>query len=191
MSARLELRIFLSSPGDVSDERGLTRRVLNGLSQEYGLRDRVHFEEVLWDDPGAPVPLDAHLTPQEAINNRCHKPSECDIAVVILSSRMGTPRPTSEVRQYAVCLRHRGRLLGGKKDRQAHGACLPAIGVPVVGLDDPKHDERLRQFKAGKSSLPVSPTATVRCGRATRHPTALCTTSNNIVVGQKKISSPY
>lgn len=70
MSARFELKIFLSSPGDVSDERGLARRVLDRLSQEYGLRDRVHLEEVSWDDPGAPVPLDAHLTPQEAINNR-------------------------------------------------------------------------------------------------------------------------
>jgi hypothetical protein len=29
--------------------------VLDRLSQEYGLRDRVHLEEVSWDDPGAPV----------------------------------------------------------------------------------------------------------------------------------------
>ena len=93
MSARLELKIFLSSPGDVSDERGLARRVLARLSQEYGLRDRVHLEEVSWDDPGAPVPLDAHLTPQGAINNRRPKPSQCDVVVVILWSRMGTPLP--------------------------------------------------------------------------------------------------
>lgn len=90
MSARLELKIFLSSPGDVSDERGLARRVLDRLSQEYGLRDRVHLEEVSWDDPGAPVPLDAHLTPQEAINNRRPKPSQCDVVVVTLWSRMGS-----------------------------------------------------------------------------------------------------
>ncbi len=74
MSARHELKIFLPSPGDVSDERGLARRALDRLSQEYSLRDRVHLEEVSWDDPGAPVPLDAHLTPQEAINNRRPKP---------------------------------------------------------------------------------------------------------------------
>jgi len=93
MPARVELKIFLSSPGDVSDERGLARRVLDRLSQEYSLRDRVHVEEVSWDDPGAPVPLDAHLTPQEAINNRRPKPSQCDVVVVILWSRMGTPLP--------------------------------------------------------------------------------------------------
>jgi hypothetical protein len=56
----------------------------------------VALEEVSWDDPAAPVPLAAHLTPQEAINQQRPKPSDCDIVVVILWSRMGTPLPASD-----------------------------------------------------------------------------------------------
>jgi hypothetical protein len=48
------------------------------------------LQEISWDNPNAPVPMDAHLPPQEAINQRRPKPSECDIVIVILWSRMGT-----------------------------------------------------------------------------------------------------
>ena len=44
-----------------------------------------------WDDPHAASPMDAHLPPQDAINQNLPKPSECDIVAVILWSRMGTP----------------------------------------------------------------------------------------------------
>jgi len=89
----MNLRVFLSSPSDVADERNLARQVLQNLPKEHAFRGKVHIEEVSWDDPGAPVPLAAHLTPQEAINQERPKPSECDVVVVILWSRMGTPLP--------------------------------------------------------------------------------------------------
>ena len=37
--------------------------------------------------------MEAGLTPQEAINRGIAKPSECDLVIVILWSRMGTPLP--------------------------------------------------------------------------------------------------
>jgi hypothetical protein len=36
-----------------------------------------------------------HLTPQEAVNRSLSKPSQCDVVVVILWGRMGTPLPES------------------------------------------------------------------------------------------------
>ena len=45
---------------------------------------------VSWDDPAAPTPMPAALTPQEAVNRFGPKPSECDVVVVVLWSRMGT-----------------------------------------------------------------------------------------------------
>ena len=57
------------------------------------LRGRVTFDVISWDDPDASTPMPAHLTPQEAINKGLRKPSECDIVVVILWSKMGTPLP--------------------------------------------------------------------------------------------------
>src|SRR5262245_37987408 len=87
------LRVFLSSPGDVADERGLARQVLARLPQEAQFRGRVLIEDVSWDNPAAPVPLAAQLTPQEAINQGPPKPADCDVVCVILWSRMGTPLP--------------------------------------------------------------------------------------------------
>lgn len=107
-NSRLDLKIFLSSPGDVCDERALARTVLERLSQEYALRRRIHIEEVSWDDPGAPVPMDAHLTPQEAIDKRRPKPSQCDTVVIVLWSHgyaLTTRAP--KARREAVCLRYR------------------------------------------------------------------------------------
>ena len=55
MPAPLYLRVFISSPGDVADERNLARRLL-----------------------------------KEAVNRFGCRPSECDIVIVVLWSRLGT-----------------------------------------------------------------------------------------------------
>lgn len=99
MVERPVVRIFLSSPGDVGTERELALRLIKQiLPGEAFIRDRVTLEVVAWDDPNAPVAMPASLTPQEAINQGRPRPSECDIVVVMLWSRMGTPLP-AEVRK--------------------------------------------------------------------------------------------
>ncbi len=87
------LRIFLSSPDDVGDERGLALKVIDQLPYDPTLRGRVTFEVVAWDKPGAGTPLLATMTPQEAIDRGLPRPSECDLMVVIFWARMGTPLP--------------------------------------------------------------------------------------------------
>lgn len=89
----LRLRIFFSSPGDVKDERGQAHQVLWSLQQERRYRGRVIFEAVAWDGPGVEIPMLATETPQLSVNQRLSTPSKCDIVVVILWSRMGTPLP--------------------------------------------------------------------------------------------------
>jgi hypothetical protein len=96
---RLTLRIFLASPGDVADERGLARRVMASLPKEPAFRGQVVLEEVSWDNPGAAIPLPAHLTPQDAIKQGIPTPAECDVVLVILWSRMGTPLPIAYAKQ--------------------------------------------------------------------------------------------
>jgi hypothetical protein len=62
------LRVFLASPGDVADERALVRHLLNEeLPYDPFLRGHVTFDVVSWDDPAAPTPMTARLTPQEAL----------------------------------------------------------------------------------------------------------------------------
>src|SRR3712207_6430236 len=85
------VRIFLSSPGDVAEERELARRLIKDeLPSDPFLRGRVTFDVVSWDDPAAPNPMPATIAPQEAVNHFEPRPSECDVVVVVLWSRLGT-----------------------------------------------------------------------------------------------------
>jgi hypothetical protein len=89
--APLHLRVFLDSPGDVADERALVRRLLKEeLPYDPFLRGRVTFDIVSWDDPAAPTPMPACLTPQEAVIRFAGRPSDCAIVIVVLWSRLGT-----------------------------------------------------------------------------------------------------
>ena len=87
------LRVFLSSPQDVADERAIAVRVLSRLPYDPFLRGRVTLEIVAWDGPGGHVPMTATSTPQAAIDQGLARPSECDVVLVILWNRMGTPLP--------------------------------------------------------------------------------------------------
>jgi formylglycine-generating enzyme required for sulfatase activity len=61
------------------------------LARRPGIREEIHLDFVSWDSSDAPTPLVANLLPQEAINRGMPRPSECDIAVVIFSRKLGTP----------------------------------------------------------------------------------------------------
>jgi hypothetical protein len=92
----MHLRFFLSSPGDVADERTFAQLVIEKeLPKDPLLRGQITCEAMRWDDPNAPVTMPATLTPQEAVNRGLAKPSACDAVIVILWSRLGTPLPDS------------------------------------------------------------------------------------------------
>lgn len=84
-------RVFLSSPGDVNDERRAVLEVLERLPNRPAFREKVGFRVVAWDKPGADTPMLATMSPQEAIDAGLPRPSECDIVICILWARMGTP----------------------------------------------------------------------------------------------------
>jgi len=86
----LNLRIFLASPGDVADERSLALQVLEQIQYDPLLHGKITLTSVAWDKPGAGTPMLATMTPQAAIAQGLPKPSDCDVVIVILWSRMGT-----------------------------------------------------------------------------------------------------
>jgi hypothetical protein len=96
MTSPIPLRIFLSSPGDVAEERQLARDLIARLNKDHLLKDRVRLEAVSWDDPDAPPSMPANLSPQQAVNLGLAKPSDCDIVVVLFWNRMGTELDSSE-----------------------------------------------------------------------------------------------
>ncbi len=83
-----ELSIFVSSPGDVAEERALAGRVIERLGQEFA--DRVRLRPVFWEHE----PLLASGSFQDQIV----RPSETDIVVCILWSRLGTRLPAQFTR---------------------------------------------------------------------------------------------
>ncbi len=93
------IRIFLSSPSDVADERALARRVIEELRADPILRDVIYPDLIAWDDLNYRAPMLATLAPQEAILKGMPSPSECDIAVFILWSRLGTPLDPNKYRR--------------------------------------------------------------------------------------------
>ena len=146
------LRVFISSPGDVADERSLARRLLKDeLPYDPFLRGKVTLDAVSWDDPMAPTPMEANLTPQEAVNHFCCLPSECDIVIVVLWSRLGTHLDLSKF------TKPNGEpYLSGTEyeyEEAVNAERPPKILVYVrtekfsIYADDPKFDEKREQYR--------------------------------------------
>ena len=146
MSDPRVLRVFLSSPGDVHTERDAADALLTALQRSPAWRGKFTFDVVRWDDPHTPVPMDAHLTPQQAVDAGMPKPSECDITVVVLWSRMGTPLEHEGRRylsgteyEYEDALSGSGRLLLYRRTEK-----------PQIDLDDDAFDEKRQQYQSVK-----------------------------------------
>ena len=86
MATRRTIRIFVSSPGDVGQERVLAARVLARLQGDFaGYAD---IEPILWEHE--PLRATAHFQKQIVT------PSSTDIVVCILWSRLGTRLPSDQ-----------------------------------------------------------------------------------------------
>ena len=79
------VRIFISSPGDVQDERQKARQVVEQLQRRYA--GRLKLVPVLWED----LPLQADMSFQQGIDLVLSDEQGVDIAVFILWSRLGSP----------------------------------------------------------------------------------------------------
>jgi Tfp pilus assembly protein PilF len=138
------LRFFISSPGDVFEERAIASRVIERLQGEY--IGKVVLEPVLWEAE----PLVATSTFQHQII----KPSDTDVVVAILWSRLGTKLPKEFVRadgsryesgtEFEFEEAIEGFRKNGKPDLLVYRKTAP----PSVRLDDEKELlDRLSQKK--------------------------------------------
>ncbi|MGE0503124.1 MAG: SUMF1/EgtB/PvdO family nonheme iron enzyme [Rhizobiaceae bacterium] len=90
MPHRATLRIFISSPADVRPERLKAEQVVARLDREFA--HHFHVEAVLWERE--PMTAAHHFQDAENIQ----PPSEADIVVVVLWSRLGVPLPHDRFR---------------------------------------------------------------------------------------------
>ena len=82
-SGRPELKVFVSSPGDVAEERLIAKRVLDRLAAEFAPDARI--ESILWEHEP--------LLVSDTFQTQIIRPAETDIVVCILWSRLGTRLP--------------------------------------------------------------------------------------------------
>ncbi len=87
----LHLKVFIGSPGDVNDERQLALKLLNQLPYDGLLDHRVTFEAVMWDHPQGGATMLAGLSAQDSVTWAKGPPADCDIVVICLWSRLGSP----------------------------------------------------------------------------------------------------
>jgi hypothetical protein len=150
-------RIFLASPGDVRDERELARAVIEQVRAERAFRGRFDLEIVAWDQPGAEVAMEAGFTPQEAIKRGLPKPSQCDLVIVILWSRMGTPLPAESTKPNGTVY-----LSGTEWEYLDAITAAKRFGKPMVWMyrrnqnstldqEDPGFDEKREQWQKVKA----------------------------------------
>ena len=78
-----KLRLFVSSPGDVAEERVIAARVLDRLAADFA--PVAQIEPVFWEHEP--------LLATESFQLQIARPSETDIVVTILWSRLGTRLP--------------------------------------------------------------------------------------------------
>jgi len=86
-----KLKIFISSPGDVREQRDIAEQVLTDLLNTRTYRDSVSFQIIRWDKPQLGTRMRARRAPQDAINDGVPRPRSCDLVVVMLWSRLGSP----------------------------------------------------------------------------------------------------
>ncbi|AZM96576.1 MAG: hypothetical protein GYB28_05350 [Gammaproteobacteria bacterium] len=80
------LPVMIASPGDVADEREITRQVIHDWNDVNSQRSQVMLAAVGWDSHSSP---ELGVRAQELINTRVLK--DCDLLVGIFWTRLGTP----------------------------------------------------------------------------------------------------
>ncbi|NPA50602.1 MAG: DUF4062 domain-containing protein, partial [Epsilonproteobacteria bacterium] len=75
-------KIFISSPSDVAKERWIAKQVIEALFRKY--KDKLKIETVFYEDR-------VQLANRGDFQSQIEKPSQSDLTIVILWSRLGSP----------------------------------------------------------------------------------------------------
>ena len=139
-----QLRVFISSPGDVIPERLICKSVIARLNEEFS--GSAFLVPILWEEE----PLLASETFQAQI----HPPRQTDIYIGILWSRIGSPlpdtirRPDGTVYDSGTAFEFEDALSGYRENGHPEMLLYRKNGSPVISLED-KHIvlERLNQIE--------------------------------------------
>jgi len=143
-SIAAQLRVFISSPGDVIPERQICKSVIGRLNEEFS--GKAYLIPILWEEE----PLLATDTFQAQI----HPPRETDIYVGILWSRIGSPlpdtfrRPDGTVYDSGTAFEFEDALSGYRENGTPEMLLYRKTGAPSISLENRKSVmERLEQIE--------------------------------------------
>ena len=154
-SHKRTIRIFISSPGDVGEERSIVRRVIQRIGEN--LPDGCVLIPVDWTDRRARTAFLATLTPQQAIERGLPSPDKCSIVVVILWSRVGTPldpavhrRPDGSPYISGTEYEYETAVTRARAPNRPAVLVFRRTKAAQVDLDDPLYEEKGRQWNLVK-----------------------------------------
>jgi len=136
-----KLKVFISSPGDVINERRIVRLIINQLNEE--LVEKVFLTPIFWEDE----PLLATDTFQSQI----YPAKDCDIYLGIFWSRLGSPLPKHIKRADGSCYLSGSEYefedaIDGKKERNKPDILVyKKMQEPMVGLNN--RDEIMQRLE--------------------------------------------
>lgn len=127
------VRIFVSSPGDVIDERNRAQNVIQQLRRSFA--GRLELESILWED----LPLSADASFQDGID-LVLSTKRIDIAVFILWSRLGSPtgplRHAQDFQQYRSGTEREWELMLQARKRAAEMGLPPHPEILAYTRED-------------------------------------------------------
>jgi len=127
-----QLRVFISSPGDVIPERQICKSAIGRLNEEFS--GQAYLIPILWEEE----PLLATDTFQAQI----HPPRETDIYVGILWSRLGSPlpdtfrRPNGTVYDSGTAFEFEDALAGYREKGTPEMLLYRKTGAPSMSLEN-------------------------------------------------------
>lgn len=87
MNMVYDLKIFISSPGDLAEERRIACGVIDELGASAAYRQRCRLKSLAYEHEVPPI----IGRPPQAVVDDYMLPDACDIVICMLWSRMGTP----------------------------------------------------------------------------------------------------
>ncbi len=92
MATKHNIKLFISSPSDVTSERDIIQNTLEDeIAVSPSFREKCSIQVIRFDNPSKSIPFYLNENPQATINNSLSKPSDCDLCIGIIWNRMGTP----------------------------------------------------------------------------------------------------
>lgn len=83
--------IFIASPGDVEEERRIAIEMIHEWNVLHSLTRKIVLQPVMWETHSIPL---QNIPPQENIN--VHVVDQCDLAIAVFWSRLGTPTENAD-----------------------------------------------------------------------------------------------